>query len=114
MEPLKIPGGTEPGLVLVMARSADVLTVVSNVAALLARLASKVVLVTLALLVSVPAGSLGLIAATSVMVRLAPAASVPIESVKDVPAPLPALADTNVSPLGSVSVSIVPWASDGP
>src|SRR2546430_48754 len=99
----------------VIPRSATVLTVVLNVAVLLVLLGSVVVALTFAVsLRTVLLATLGLIIATMVTVRVAPAAKVPIGSVKDVPEPVPSLDETKVSPAGSVSDRLTPWASEGP
>src|SRR5258707_117374 len=110
-----VPAVAGAGPVLGVARGAEALTVVLNVAVLLAALLSLVVLVTVAVSVSVvPLGTAGLIVATRVIVRVAPAAKGPTRSVKAVPAPLPSLAETKVSPAGSVSVTNTFWALEGP
>src|SRR5947199_39070 len=103
------------GPVLVTARSAEVATERKNVAEGKPAVGSLVVLVAVALSVRVePSATLGLIRATMVTVRVAPAAKAPTASVKEVPLPVPSLAETNVSPEGSVSDRLTPWASEGP
>jgi len=73
-----VPAVTVAGPFLVTATSAEVLTVVSNVAVLLPPLGSVVVELTVALSCStLPLPVLGLIMATTVTVVLAPAARVP-------------------------------------
>src|SRR5437868_5506450 len=81
-------------------------TVAVLLAVLLARLLSGVELVTVAVLVRVlPTATLPLTVAVRVRVWLAPAARVPRVVKKVVPEPVPSLAETKVSPAGSVSVT---------
>src|SRR5258707_773416 len=111
-----VPALAVAGPVLVIARSAEVLTVVLNVAVLLAALLSLVVLLTTAVSVStVLLVTAGLIAATMVIVVLAfffnDTASTEIYALSLHDA-LPIY--TKVSPAGNVSVTKTFWALDGP
>src|SRR5262245_41256123 len=94
------------------------------VAMLLAPLGSVVVAVTLDVLVMVePLAALGLTLTTRVKTAVAPAASVgptavmpPVPPTPGVVAVKPAglVNDTNVVLVGTVSVRITPWESEGP
>src|SRR2546429_119337 len=99
----------------VIPRSATVLTLVSNEALLLAPLGSLVPLLTVAGSCTMePLATLARTWTTRGTMRGAPAGKVPIGSVKDVPEPVPSLDETKVSPAGSVSDRLTPWASEGP
>src|SRR5258708_21508900 len=90
--------------------SATLFRLVLNVAVLLAALLSVVVLLTMAVSVStVPLGTAGLITATREIDRAAPAAQGPTGSTQELPAPLPPLAGTKVSPPGTRSVTHTFW-----
>src|SRR5439155_1622682 len=107
-------------------RSAEVLTVVLTDELLLARLGSGVLLLTEAVLVIVPAEVLELMVTTRVNLSVLPVPTVPPVGVPvTVPAdwayvkpsgfmPLTAVADTNVVPVGTMSVSDTPAAALGP
>src|SRR6266436_2979639 len=101
------------GPVLVMARSAEAVTVVDADAVLLALFGSDSLPVTVALLVMGPAvaGAVALI----VIVEPAPEASEPTLQVT-VPEALvqPELAETKVTPAGKVSETVTPVAGLGP
>src|SRR5205807_2369298 len=100
--------------VLAITRSAAGLTVVLAVAVLLSGFGSASVPLTLAVLVSVPA-AVGW--TTIVTVALAPLARFPrlhVTVLVPEQLPWPAEADTKVTPLGSVSLTVTPVAPEGP
>ena len=111
-----VPTAAEAGAVLVMARSAEAITWVVADAVLLAAFGSGSLPLTVAVLVMVPAVA----GAVTVMVNveLAPEARLPTEQVT-VPEALVQVpwledAETKVTPLGRVSVTVTPVAGDGP
>ena len=112
------PATTVAGPVLVMARSADAVTVVVAVAVLFAALGSAVVAATLAVLLRLEAW-FGAVTVTVISGAEAPVASAGRVQVTDTlpvfeqAQPVPA-ALTKVTPAGSVSVTVRPAASDGP
>jgi len=103
---------------LVIARSAEAVTVVVTVEVLLAGFGSAVVEDTDAVFDSVPACA-GAVTTTVINGAVAPVATVALVHVTDT---LPALthtqpvpdADTKLTPAGNVSVTDTPPASDGP
>ena len=102
-------------LVLVTARSADVLTVVVSMAVLLPGTGSVVELVTVAVLLSiVPCAKFALAVATMVNVALAPDASVPMVQFGAVHEPVEGIALTKVNPAGSTSLTETDNAEAGP
>jgi hypothetical protein len=111
-----VPTAAEAGAVLVMARSAEAVTWVVADAVLLALFGSGSLPVTVAVLVMVVgvAGAVALI----VMFALAPLASEPTLQVTVpealVQVPWEELADTKVTPEGSVSVTVAPVPASGP
>src|SRR5439155_1705128 len=109
-----LPAVVDAGPVLVTATSAEAVTVVLADAELLAAFGSDSLPVTVAVLVTVPAaaGAVALI----VKVALAPDASEPATLQVTVPGLLvqPALADTKVTPVGRVSLTVTPVAGSGP
>src|SRR5438132_520610 len=113
---MELPAVAVTGPDLVIARSAEAITWVVADAVLLALFGSDSLPVTVALLVMVPAvaGAVALI----VIVALAPEARGPTAQVTVpealVQVPWVELADTNVTPEGSVSVTVAPVAASGP
>ena len=96
----------------VKARSADATTGVLTVAVLFVGTGSVSFAATLAVFVSVPA-AVGL--TTIVTVALAVFASVPrLQLTVAVQVPWLGVAETNVTPVGTVSVKVTPVAGDGP
>jgi hypothetical protein len=112
------PATTVAGPVLLIARSAEAVTVVVAVAVLFAGFGSAVVEATLAVLLKLPAW-FGALTVTVITGAVAPAASAARVHVTDTlpvfehDQPVP-VADTNVTPAGSVSVTVRFAASDGP
>src|SRR4051794_1964740 len=112
------PATTVAGPDLVMARSAEAVTVVFALAVLLPATGSLVVDETLAVWVRAPACA-GAVTATVIVGAVAPAARAGrVQVLETLPAfvqvqPVP-VADENVTPAGRVSITDSATASDGP